>query len=90
MKINRHGINYDIDLHYGQKKLCLSVHKDGANDYTEHDKLYTMTELLKRLDFIKFGTPEYCCIQEIDAHCDSLRKIDALKQEIRGNKEDGK
>ena len=83
MKLSHDGMNYNISVHYGKKSLCLDSFKTGAGDYIEHYALYTMSDLLKKLPFIKFGSPEYCCIQEMDAHVSSLKRIDALEQQLK-------
>lgn len=80
---DKEGINYDITLHYGMKSLCMDVWRDGEKDYIEHYKLYTMPELLKRLPFIKFDSPEADCIREMDSHIDSLKRITRLEEEMK-------
>jgi hypothetical protein len=81
MRITHKGTTYEISVHYGLKTLILTVWESGADNFKEHSVPYTINELFERMPFIKYGSSEYGCIQEMDGHINALKKLEMYKEE---------
>ena len=86
MKFRHNNINFEIEIHYGSRKICLTTYSDSVKDFIEHNTLFTKTEIFKHLENkydlkLKYDDVRFDLICELDMHIDTLDKLKRIQED---------